>query len=185
MYVSVIGLYKEIIAVLLHHHIFYFSVFYLFLFSLFLIFYSSLPHPLLLILFLIYSLFPYFPHPLLYILVLLHFLLYYLHPFILLYLLPFIPSFSTPFHSLSFWFNTLRIYLMYSVFFLSLFHYFLSVFHFFSLSLFGVLRTAKTDSGINTLQDGDVIYCRDLRAFGIRPVLEYEPAPCGKCTCWN
>ncbi|XP_063608755.1 F-box only protein 30-like isoform X2 [Penaeus indicus] len=28
-------------------------------------------------------------------------------------------------------------------------------------------------------KDGDVIYCRDLRAFGIRPVLEYEPAPCG------
>ncbi|XP_037783869.1 F-box only protein 30-like isoform X2 [Penaeus monodon] len=27
--------------------------------------------------------------------------------------------------------------------------------------------------------DGDVVYCRDLRAFGIRPVLEYEPAPCG------
>ncbi|XP_042872456.1 F-box only protein 30-like isoform X2 [Penaeus japonicus] len=28
-------------------------------------------------------------------------------------------------------------------------------------------------------KDGDVIYCRDLHAFGVRPALEYEPAPCG------
>lgn len=30
-------------------------------------------------------------------------------------------------------------------------------------------------------QDGDVVYSNSLKAFGVRPKLDYEPASCGKC----
>ncbi|KAK7074246.1 hypothetical protein SK128_000990 [Halocaridina rubra] len=29
------------------------------------------------------------------------------------------------------------------------------------------------------MKDSDVIYCNALKAFGVRPILDYEPAPCG------